>query len=247
MPRSDAGGGRPRIGVTTLWQPVSFGAWHDVPSCLVPQTYVEAVRRAGGCPILVAPGPELVDDPALVIDVLDGLLLIGGEDISPERYGTRREPTSGPANGLRDDVELALLETALERELAVLGICRGAQLLNVAHGGDLTQDLGAANARHRARVGTFSRHEVEIEGGKVLDTLGRHAEVTSHHHQAPHRVGTGLTVTACAEDGTVEAIEDPARPFCVGVLWHAEEDGAAALFEAFVAAARDRATERAGV
>lgn len=230
-----------------MWQPVSFGAWHDVPACAAPQTYPEAVRRAGGCPVLIAPGPELVDDPSPVIDVLDGLLLIGGEDIAPERYGATREPASGPANPLRDDVELALLQAAVDRGLAVLGICRGAQLINVASGGDLKQDLGADNGRHRARVGAFSRHVVEIQCGKLRDALGGRADVTSHHHQAPQRLGAGLTATAWAGDGTIEALEDPAFPFCVGVLWHAEEDGAAPLFEAFVAAARDRAAERAGV
>jgi gamma-glutamyl-gamma-aminobutyrate hydrolase PuuD len=148
----------------------------------------------------------------------------------------------------RDDAELALLRAALDRELPVLAICRGSQVLNVALGGDLVQHLPdvVGDERHKHTPGLFADHEVELESGSRLGSLlGHRVPVKSHHHQGFGRIGDGLAVTARADDGTPEALEDPSRRFALGVLWHPEAGEDARLFEALVAeAARYRDEHR---
>src|SRR5439155_876787 len=234
---------RPLIGIAAYWRPVDWGPWRRYPVTLAPQGYVEGVAAAGGVPVLVPPVAELVEAPALVLDRLDGLVLAGGEDVDPATYGAERHPATGEPNVVRDRAELALLRDALARDLPVLAICRGAQLLNIAYGGDLVQDLGATAqpVPHLPRPGEWGRHAVRITGGRLRTLAGDELEtVSSHHHQAFGRIGAGLTVTAEAPDGLVEAIEDPIRPFCLGVLWHPEEDardGGLPLFRGLVDAA----------
>jgi gamma-glutamyl-gamma-aminobutyrate hydrolase PuuD len=235
---------RPIVGITTYVVAATFGVWEE-DSALVPHDYVRAVERAGGRPLLVPPSIDGVEE---TLDALDGLILSGGADLDPALYGQDPHPETDRPFTLRDDAEMMLLRAALERDLPVLGICRGSQVLNVALGGDLVQHLPdvVGSDDHRDVPGTYAEHEVAIEAGSRLDrALGPNAGVKSHHHQGLGQVGRGLSVTARAEDGTVEGLEDPSRRFAVGVLWHPEAGEDMALFEALVAeAARYRAERR---
>ena len=231
--------GRPIIGITSYAQPAKWGAW-DLPAALVPLFYVESVERAGGRPLLVPPSDNAVDE---TLDVLDGIIFSGGIDIDPERYGAERHPATDPAQAHRDNGELRLLEAALDRDMPTLAICRGFQLLNVLRGGDLIQHLPeeVGHEGHRETPGVFSQHPVEVTPGTRLESIlgPRHEAVRSSHHQGVGRVGEGLVESAHAEDGSLEAIEDPSKQFAVGVLWHPEmEDEDKRLFEALVVEAR---------
>jgi putative glutamine amidotransferase len=232
---------RPLIGISAYELPAAFSHWQEVPSVLVPAGYPASVARAGGWPVVLPP-TDL--DPADVLDAIDGLVLVGGADINPAVYGHDPHPEALAFSDARDRAELALLEGALERDMPMLGICRGMQLLNVAAGGDLHQHIPEVTpdpATHRGAPGTWARHEVAIAGGcRLSELLGERAEVVSAHHQAPVEIGRDLIVTATADDGTVEAIEHPGKRFAVGVLWHPEEDveGGAPLFSALIEEAR---------
>jgi gamma-glutamyl-gamma-aminobutyrate hydrolase PuuD len=221
--------------------PATFGVWQE-DSALVPHEYVQAVERAGGRPLLVPPSTAGVEE---TLDALDGLILSGGADLDPALYGHDAHPETDRPFPLRDDGELTLLRAALARDLPALGICRGSQVLNVALGGDLVQHLPdvVGHDRHKDVPGTYADHEVAIEHGSKLEgMLGARVPVKSHHHQGFGRLGDGLTATARAEDGTVEALEERSRRFAVGVLWHPEAGEDMRLFEALVAeAARYRA------
>lgn len=237
---------RPRIGLTAYWRPASFGPWTDYPACLVPQTYIRHLTEAGALPIMIPPTPEIAEDPGEMLDLLHGLVLVGGDDLDPALYGADPDERTDPPNRLRDAAELAVLRGALARDLPVLGICRGFQLLNVAYGGDLVQHLDdrVDGEVHRRAMGEWVWHDVRIDGGHLRGIAPDVARIPSHHHQGVGRLGDGLAVTAYAEDGTIEAFEDPARAFCLGVLWHPEEAGVEhgeRLFRAFVGAARERA------
>jgi putative glutamine amidotransferase len=235
---------RPLVGITTYAEPdVSWGAWR-LPAALIPLSYVRAIDAAGGRPLLVPPVAEGVDE---TLDALDGLLFSGGADVDPATYGHEPHPQTGGVRPERDRAELALLAAALERDLPVLAVCRGSQLLNVARGGDLVQHLPevVGDEKHRHTPGVFADHEVEVEPRSLLGAiLGERTPVKSHHHQGFGRLGAGLVATAHAEDGTLEALEDPSRRFALGVLWHPEEGEDAALFAALVEQARAYRAER---
>ncbi len=234
---------RPLVGITTYVVPARFGVW-ELDSALVPADYVRAVELAGGRPLLVPPSTDGVDE---TLDALDGLVFSGGSDIDPELYGDGRHPETRDVIRERDDGELALLRAALERDLPVLAICRGSQLLNVAHGGDLVQHLPEAVGHdgHKDTPGTYSQHEIVTEPDTTLrGLLGEGGAVKSHHHQGIGRLGDGLRVAAHAEDGSPEALEDVERRFVVGVLWHPEAGEDRELFEALVAEARRYRAER---
>ena len=238
---------RPLIGITTYSQPeVSWGHW-TVPSALVPLSYVTAVERAGGRPLLVPPVDDGVGE---TLDVLDGIVFSGGDDLDPGSYGADTHPETRGTAPQRDDAELALLTAALERDLPVLAVCRGSQILNVARGGDLVQHLPevVGHEGHRPTPGTFAEHDVTLaDGSRLADVLGGdHAPVKSHHHQGYGRLGEGLREAAWAEDGTIEAVEDPSKRFALGVLWHPEEGEDARLFEALVAEAKAFRAGRGG-
>jgi gamma-glutamyl-gamma-aminobutyrate hydrolase PuuD len=221
---------RPVIGISAYDVSVDFGQWKAFRSVLVPHGYVRAVVAAGGIPVLVPP----TEVAAAIMDDLDGMVFTGGSDINPAVYGQEPHPESSGFYDHRDAAELDLMRAALASSMPVLGICRGMQLLNVARGGDLIQHLEGET--HKGPPGTYTRHLVTVVPGTHLaGVLGTDAHTHSCHHQAPGRLGDGLRVAATAEDGTVEAIEDPAGDV-VGVLWHPEEDeeGGAALFEALV-------------
>jgi putative glutamine amidotransferase len=228
---------RPLIGITTYVEEASWSHW-IAPAALIPFSYVRAVERAGGRALLVPPGDDGIEE---TLDALDGLLLSGGNDVDPAAYGAEPHAATGGVRPERDRAELALLEGALARDMPVLAVCRGSQLLNVARGGDLVQHLPevVGDEKHRETPGVFSAHGVRVDresrlGGLVSDR----APVQSHHHQGFGRVGADLRETAWADDGTLEAVEDPSKRFALGVLWHPEEGEDAALFEALVHEAR---------
>jgi putative glutamine amidotransferase len=212
---------------------VRWGAW-DLPTALVPLNYVQAVERAGGRPLLVPPSATGIDE---TLDALDGLIFSGGSDLDPDTYGAEAHPETDGVRAERDAAELVLLRAALERDLPVLAICRGSQVLNVARGGDLVQHLPdvVGDEKHKHTPGTFADHDVDVDPDTRLGgILGTRAPVKSHHHQGFGRLGEGLRESARAEDGTVEALEDPSKRFAVGVLWHPEAGEDAALFEELV-------------
>jgi putative glutamine amidotransferase len=229
---------RPVIGITAYAEPEAhWGVW-VLPAAIVPLAYVSAVEHAGGRPLVVPPSEDGVEE---TLAALDGLLLSGGSDIDPEVYGAEAHPETFGVRADRDRAELALLEGALARDMPVLAICRGFQVLNVGRGGDLVQHVPevVGSERHKEIPGTFSEHEVDlVPGTRVQAILGDRAAVKSHHHQGLNRLGRGLREAARADDGTIEAIEDPSRRFAVGVLWHPEAGEDARLFESLVEEAR---------
>jgi gamma-glutamyl-gamma-aminobutyrate hydrolase PuuD len=234
---------RPVIGITTYITQASWGAW-NLETALVPADYVHAVERAGGRPLLVPPSLDGVEE---TLDVLDGLIFSGGSDLDPGLYGQEAHPETTGIVRDRDSAEMALLDAALARDLPVLAICRGSQLLNVVLGGDLVQHVPdvVGSERHKQVAGEFADHEVEItEGTRLAGLIGDSVPVKSHHHQGFGRIGQGLSVAAKDDDGTVEALEDPSRRFALGVLWHPEAGEDARLFEALVKEAAAYSAER---
>jgi putative glutamine amidotransferase len=228
---------RPVIGITSYVEDASWGAW-TLPAALVPLGYVRSVERAGGRPLLVPPALEGVEE---TIDALDGLVFSGGSDIDPGVYGAELHEQTNGVRPLRDRAELALLEAAIARDMPVLAICRGLEVLNVVRGGDLEQHRPdrVGHEAHREVLGVFSEHGVDLKPtSRVGTALGDRAAVKSHHHQGVRRLGEGLVETAWAEDGTVEGLEDPSRRFLVGVLWHPEEGEDDPLFRALVEEAK---------
>lgn len=229
---------KPVIGITSYAEEVTWGAWVEA-AALVPISYVHAIERAGGRPLVVPPSEDSIEE---TLTVLDGIVFSGGSDLDPAHYGAERHPETDEAREVRDRAEMALLTAALDRDMPVLAVCRGSQVLNVARGGDLVQHLPDAlgHERHRHTPGAWSDHGVKLEPeSRVGGLLGERAPVKSHHHQGYGRIGEGLRETGWADDGTVEALEDPTKRFAVGVLWHPEEGEDLALFEALVEEARE--------
>jgi len=234
---------RPIVGITAYVTPAKFGAW-DLVSTLIPHDYVRAVESAGGRALVVPPSEEAIEE---TLDALDGLIFSGGSDLDPALYGQEPHPETGGIVPERDSGELALLKAALERDMPVLAICRGSQVLNVVLGGDLVQHVPDVipGDTHKQTPGVFAEHEVGIEIGTQLDELvGGEVIVKSHHHQGFGRLGEGLRVAARAPDGSIEAIENPAHRFAVGVLWHPEAGEDARLFDGLVAEAAAYRAER---
>lgn len=213
-------------------------------------TYVEALRKAGAIPVLIPPQPENAEE---VVEELDGLLLAGGADCDPAVYGEAAHPSIEPMDPRRQTNDLTLARVARQRGIPTLGICLGVQLMNIAAGGSLVQDIGSqmqTDIEHASEPEDRARHEVRIEKGtRLASILGdRELSVNSSHHQAIKKIGQGLQITAHAPDGIVEGLEDPRHPFYVGVQWHPEdmpgEPSASTLFRAFVEAAREHARKR---
>ena len=225
---------RPLIGITTYAEPLAtWGHW-TLPAALIPLSYVRAIERAGGRPLLVPPAGEGVGE---TLDALDGMVFSGGSDIDPDTYGAEPHPETQDLRPERDEAELELLQAALERDMPVLAICRGSQLLNVAKGGGLVQHLPevVGDDKHKVTPGLFAAHGVSVDPASRLGSLiGSEVRVESHHHQGFGRIGRGLDVAAYAEDGSIEAVEDREHRFAVGVLWHPEEGEDLRLFEALV-------------
>ena len=230
---------RPVIGITAYAEPsVRWGVW-DVPAAVIPLAYVRQVEAAGGRALIVPPNEEAIEE---TLDALDGVLFSGGSDIDPAEYGQDAHPETNATRPARDRGELMLLRAALERDMPVLAVCRGSQVLNVARGGDLVQHLPevVGHEKHKHTPGVFADHDVDVrEGTRLASLLGQRAPVKSHHHQGFGRVGEGLVEVAwAAEDGLLEAVEARGKRFVVGVLWHPEEGEDAALFQALVDEAR---------
>jgi putative glutamine amidotransferase len=201
------------------------------------------VRRADGIPLLLPEGFEDGDASAAILGAIDGLILSGGADLDPASYGADPHPATDPPRPERDRFELALARGAVERDLPLLGICRGMQTLNVALGGTLVQHLPdlVGSDRHRAQLGAFGEHEVRLEPGSLAARASGAERLTvkSHHHQGVAALGEGVVASGFSEpDRVIEAIELPERRFALGVLWHCEEDERSALFGALVAASR---------
>ncbi len=241
---------RPVIGLCTALERARWSVW-DQQAVLLPLNYVEEVNRAGGLAVLLPPDARLVEQPDEALELLDGLLLAGGADIDPASYGQAPHVETQDAVPERDAFEIALTRAAIERDLPLLGICRGMQLINVALGGTLNQHLPErfGHELHRRVIGTFdgSDHDVEaLDGTLAMDVIGAGAHATkSHHHQGVERVGDGLRVAARAPlDGLVEAIELPDRSFVLGVQWHPEADRASPVIGALVQAARAHSSAR---
>lgn len=235
---------RPTIGLCAALEGARFGPW-DVPATLAPHAYVTAVQRAGAVALLVPPDGQLEADPDVVLGRLDGLMLIGGADVDPALYGQTAGPHTAGTAPARDRCEIALIRRALERDLPVLAICRGMQVLNVALGGTLHQHVPdrVGTDEHRRHLGTFAgnAHQVRLTPGSLAArTAGEPGHrVCSHHHQAIDALGAGLIVTGWSDgDDLPEAVELPDRRFALGVQWHPEGDEGSRVIANFVAAAR---------
>ena len=222
MSASDA---RPVIGLTTYLQRAQTGVW-DVPAVFLQKTYLNAVTAAGGIAVLLPPQPVDADVARRVLDGVDGLIITGGRDVDPGSYHHEPHPaTDSPARD-RDSWESALLGEALHRGMPVLGICRGAQVINVALGGTLHQHLPdiLGHTGHQQGNAEFSTSTGRtVEGSRLAGLLGDGAAVQCYHHQGIDRLGDGLTVSARDTDGVVEAVELTGDDFVLAVQWHPEE------------------------
>lgn len=235
---------RPVIGICTTLEKARWSVW-ELDAALLPMNYVQAVQRAGGMVLLLPPDEQLVEDPDEVLQMLDGLILAGGADIDPASYGEARGEHTVDTVPERDRFEIALARGAIERDLPLLGICRGMQLINVACGGTLIQHLPDryGHGEHRRVVGSFdgAEHQVELaEGSLAQAAAGESVHTTkSHHHQGVDCLGAGLVVSGVSalEDDLTEAIEVPGKRFALGVQWHPEADEDSSVIAALVAAA----------
>ncbi|EPJ41679.1 putative glutamine amidotransferase [Streptomyces afghaniensis 772] len=221
------------IGVSTYLEAgARWGVW-ELEAALLPVGYPRLVQRAGGLAAMLPP-----DDPAYAaaaVARLDGLVIAGGPDVEPVRYGAEPHPRTGPPARERDAWELALIDAALTARVPLLGICRGMQLLNVALGGTLVQHLDG----HAEVVGVFGNHAVKpVPGSLYAGVVPEETSVPSYHHQAVDRLGEGLMPSAYAEDGTVEALELPSgEGWVLGVQWHPEMGEDVRVMRALVEAA----------
>lgn len=233
------------VGILSAVERVRWGAW-DQTVTMVPRAYATAVQRAGALALVLPPDDAAAEAPDDLLDRVDAVILAGGADVDPGSYGARPHPETKGSWPERDRFELGVTHRALERDMPVLGICRGMQMLNVACGGTLVQHLPdvVGHADHRHTPGTFGDHEVRLEPGSLAARAAgtERLAVKSHHHQGVDQVGEELTVTGWAEpDGVVEALELVQRRFALGVLWHPEEDMRDRVVGALVDAVRQEA------
>ncbi|MGI8715109.1 MAG: gamma-glutamyl-gamma-aminobutyrate hydrolase family protein [Solirubrobacteraceae bacterium] len=244
---------RPAIGILTPVTHADFGVWSQ-PAALLPAGYGAAVRRGGGLGLLVTPEERLIEVPDELLDRIDGLMLSGGHDIDPAFYGAELDEATNQVDPLRDAFEIALTRRAVERDMPVLGICRGVQIINVAFGGTLHQHLPEAfgHEEHRRVPGSFdgADHDVRLQPGSLAaETAGELLHATkSHHHQGLDVIGDGLVVTGTATlDHLAEAIELPGKRFVMGVQWHPEADERSRVIGALVSAALEYRAARDAV
>jgi putative glutamine amidotransferase len=232
------------IGICAAVERARWSHWDDHVA-LTPRSYVEAVQRADGLPLLLPPDDAAAEAPDDLLDRIDALILAGGADVDPASYGAAPHERTGEPRPERDRFELALAHRALERGMPVLGICRGGQMLNVACGGTLIQHVPdvVGHEGHLEAPGEFSEHEVELEPGSLAARAAgaERIDVESHHHQGVDELGEGLRATGRSlPDGLVEAVESTEHDFALGVLWHPEVDQRSRIVAALVGAARPR-------
>jgi putative glutamine amidotransferase len=236
---------RPAIAICTPVSQATFGVW-DQPAAVLPAAYLSAVERAGGVAVLVTPDQGLTDNPDELLGRVDGLILSGGADIDPACYGAEPHPATSGVRRDRDEFEIALTRRAIELDMPVLGVCRGMQILNVAFGGTLIQDLPEAfgHEHHRRVAGSFENadHDVRLtDDSLAAQAAGELVHVTkSHHHQGVDVVAEGLVTSGMSTlDELVEAIEIPGKRFVLGVQWHPEVDERSRVIAALVEAAAE--------
>jgi putative glutamine amidotransferase len=237
----------PVVGLTTYLTRAQMGVW-DVRASFLPQVYFQGVTASGGAAVLLPPQPVDTDIAERVLDSLDGLLITGGNDVNPAAYGQEPHPSNDKPAPERDEWEFMLLRGALKRQLPVLGICRGAQVLNVALGGTLHQHLPdvIGHSGHRAGNAVFTTLPVRtVAGTRLAGLVGESVEARCYHHQAIADLGEGLVVSGWDADGVIEALELPGPDFVLAVQWHPEESlDDLRLFSAIVEAARTYANGR---
>jgi putative glutamine amidotransferase len=239
------------IGICANLVRARWGVW-DQEAALLPFSYVDAVQRAGGQAIIIPPDAAVAEDPDQLLDRIDGLILAGGHDVDPAFYGAKPHAETDPPVPARDRMEIALAVRAAERDLPLLGICRGMQVLTVAFGGTLLQHLPdeVGHGDHRINPGSFdgSDHAVRLEADSLAArAAGEQLHNTkSHHHQGLDRVPEGISVTGHSTlDDLPEAIEMPGKRFVLGVQWHPEADGESNVVAALVEEARAYQSDRA--
>ncbi|HEV7584138.1 MAG TPA: gamma-glutamyl-gamma-aminobutyrate hydrolase family protein, partial [Solirubrobacteraceae bacterium] len=235
---------RPVIGICAALERARWSAW-DQSAVLLAHNYVQAVQRAGGLALMIPPDGDLAEEPDQLLELIDGLMLAGGADIDPSSYGREQHPQTVDTVPERDVFEIALARAAIARDMPVLGICRGMQLINVACGGTLVQHLPEhlGHQEHRRVLGSFdgSDHDVVLTSGSLAARAAGEVDhaTKSHHHQGVDRLGEGLLVSGASTlDDLPEAVELPDRRFVLGVQWHPEADPASEVIGAFVEAAR---------
>ena len=239
---------RPALGLTTYLQQAQTGVW-DVRASFLPASYIEGVNLAGGIAVLLPPQPVDAEVASRVLDGLDGLIITGGRDVVPQGYGQQPHPVTdeaAPENRQRDAFELALVGGAIRRGMPLLGVCRGAQVINVALGGTLHQHLPdvIGHTHHQQGNAVFSTSAVRtVPGTRLAALIGDSSDAQCYHHQAIDRLGGGLIVSAQDSDGVIEAVEIPGANFVLAVQWHPEERlDDLRLFAAVVQAAAAYAT-----
>jgi putative glutamine amidotransferase len=232
-------GSEPVIGLTSYLEPAKFLVW-QTDAALLHRVYVDGIVAAGGIPVLLPPVSDAYDR---LVSAVDGLVLVGGADVDPARYGREPHATTYTRPN-RDAFEFGLLQSALDSGKPVLGVCRGLQVLSVALGGTLAQHLPDTldSKDHQPAPATFGTTTVTLaEGSRAASILGAETKVPCYHHQAIDKLGDGLVPVGWAADGTIEAAELPGEEFVLGVQWHPEQNSEdIRLFEALVAAARER-------
>jgi putative glutamine amidotransferase len=244
----------PVIGITTYEDHAAWRGWSE-RAALLPYVYVDAVRRSGGRPVLLPPGGDAAEARQTVAG-LDGLVVSGGPDVDPSRYGAVRHPMTQPPVTARDEWDLAITATALSQGVPLLAICRGMQVLNICLGGTLHQHVPdlVGHLRHNGPETGFGLHSVQVAEGSLLASIlpsGEFFDVPTHHHQVVDLIGDGLTAVAWEEDGVIEAVEagpselGAVHGFVLGVQWHPEQGSDPRLFDALAAAAAERAVARA--
>jgi putative glutamine amidotransferase len=238
---------RPLVALTCYAEPASWGVWRDVPAVLVPEGYVRSLRDAGAEVVLLPPQERLSDaDADRLVALFDALVVAGGPDVDPARYGQSAHAAVQSSRPDRDDAELALVRAAVRVDLPLLGVCRGMQVMAVAAGGTLQQHLPdvVGTQAHSPGPATYGWNRVDtVAGTRTAELIGAQLEVPCYHHQgvATH---PGYEVSARSQDGVTEAMEDPTSRFRLGVQWHPEAGTDLRLFTAVVEAAQPRASER---
>jgi putative glutamine amidotransferase len=232
----------PIIGLSTYREPARWGAWEQSAD-LLPSEYAEAVELAGGIPVLLPPTEPYEASARDVVAHLDGLIISGGADVEAARYSPVTHPANGAPRTDRDAWELALLDAAADTQIPVLGICRGMQVMAVHAGGGLDQHVPdvVGHERHNPGADQYGTTPVAVlPGSRLAGLVGEGVAVSCHHHQSVHD-HPGFTAVAWADDGLLEAIEDPSHPFRLAIQWHPEHDPDAGLFAGLVAAASSNA------